>query len=179
MRLFFAITFPESLKDSLAHVATQLQGQLHSGNWTRRDNYHLTLVFLGNMSPGQLASAKEVLHQQIFAPFSISCSGLGRFQKGNRDIWWMGLKPSVSLARLHHSLFAVLWDSGFALEDRPYQPHLTLAREVSTPKDFHPVPELDRSKGLVIPVTSLSLMESVRVDGQLVYREIDRQPASG
>jgi 2'-5' RNA ligase len=60
MRLFFAITFPDRIKTALADISQRLQAQLPSGHWTRRENYHLTLVFLGEMTPTQASAAKTV-----------------------------------------------------------------------------------------------------------------------
>lgn len=203
MRLFFAITFPDRIKTALADISQQLQAQLPSGHWTRRENYHLTLVFLGEMTPTQANAAKAVLHTQAFTAFELNFGDFGRFRKGNRDIWWMGIAQSYELARLYDALFTALTQTGFKLESRPYRPHLTLAREVKTP------PGLSVSAGVyraqnptlpiaaipsetipseticveaipteAIPVEAISLMESVRVDGRLMYREIDRQPAA-
>ena len=178
MRLFYAITLSDAIKTALATTAQQLQTQLSSGRWTRRENYHLTLVFLGEMTPVQTTAAKAVLHSQLFTPFALSFTGLGRFRKGNRDIWWMGIEQSDDLLRLYHSLFTAVTQTGFKLEHRTYRPHLTLAREVATPTGFPFEPDTSNLHGLTMPVKTISLMESVRVDGCLVYREVDRQSAS-
>ena len=202
MRLFFAITFPDRIKTALADISQRLQAQLPSGHWTRRENYHLTLVFLGEMTPTQASAAKTVLHTQVFTAFELNFGAPGRFRKGNRDIWWMGIAQSGELARLHDALFTALTQAGFKLESRPYRPHLTLAREVKTPPGLSVSSGANRAQTLnlpveaipsetipseticveaipteAIPVEAVSLMESVRVDGRLVYREIDRQPA--
>ena len=47
MRLFVAAALPESWKDALDRAARALADQGVRGNFTRRENYHLTLVFLG------------------------------------------------------------------------------------------------------------------------------------
>lgn len=178
MRLFYAIKLPHSVKDALLHITDQLRPCIHSEHWTQRDNYHLTLAFLGEMSAAQVQTAMRVLYIQQFEPFTLTCEGLGYFRRGSRAIWWVGVTPSAALTECHDTLSRDLAAAGLPVDVRNYRPHLTLGREATTPEGFSPEGLAQTAVGLEIPVSVLSLMESVRIDGKLVYRETASQSAS-
>lgn len=169
MRLFFAICFPEEVKDRLAETVFDLSRQA-SGNFTRRENLHLTLAFLGETP--RLRAAQEALSALRSSPFSLSTGELGQFRRAGGDIYWLGFASCPALSAVQEQLAGALKDAGFALEDRPFTPHLTLGRKV------RPNPGFDREKfnrslpELIIPVRKISLMESLCEGGKPAYQEV-------
>jgi RNA 2',3'-cyclic 3'-phosphodiesterase len=95
-----------------------------------RDNIHLTLKFLGNVSPAKLAEVKSALGKVKFEPFSLEIKGAGAFPNMKRmNIIWIGVGEGWSKAQLiFEQTERVLHDVGFSRETRPFSPHITIAR---------------------------------------------------
>lgn len=84
MRLFIAIAFPDKIKDRLKAGMDDLRRQGVRASWSRRENLHLTLEFLG-----ELDSAKEAIaamEQVQAAPFRLEFAPSGRFRRREGDI---------------------------------------------------------------------------------------------
>lgn len=169
MRLFIAVNFQNEVKDSLCGCIERLKENSVRGNFTRRENLHLTLAFLGETPRAD--SAKRAMDAAAGVPFELSIGGFGRFRRGG-DIYWVGVEHSAALTALQASLCGELRREGFSLETREFKPHLTLGREVSL------VPGFDREAfARAIPpmhmrVEKISLMKSERLNGRLTYTEL-------
>ena len=165
MRLFIAITLPPEVKKQLADYAGGIGALADRAKPTRRDNFHLTLAFLGDALTEIEACA--ALSAVSGAPFKLYSDKPGVFKRGGGDIHWLGLKSSAELSALYAKVAAALADVGFKLENRPFSPHITLAREVrGFSKDAGPPPRF------VIPVSALTLMNSEHIGGILTYTPI-------
>lgn len=123
MRLFVAICFDEPCKDVLCAAIAGLKSHARQGNFSRRENLHLTLAFLGETN--RLAAAKQALQSIHTEPFSIELAGLGCFQRSGSGLWWMGVAENKALAALQQQVVTAL--AGFSLEKRAFRPHLTLS----------------------------------------------------
>lgn len=86
MRLFVAICFSDEIKALLSSVCQKLKTQSLSGNFTRPENLHMTLAFIGESN--RVAAVKSAMQQCTGAPFKLSLSGVGRFG----DLWWVGIE---------------------------------------------------------------------------------------
>ena len=91
MRLFVAINFSDETIKWLASLRDELRGNSKSGSFTLTENLHLTLAFIGECSEKQAASVKSVIEAIHFKPFDIAIDRIGRFKRGEGDIWWAGL----------------------------------------------------------------------------------------
>lgn len=172
MRLFVAIELEKTIREGLRAVVGRLQEAGASGNFTRGENLHLTLAFLGETDRTlEISQAMAAVRSD---PFSLSISGLGRFKRRGGDLWWAGLAASKPLLAVQEQLSDHLRAAGFPLEKRPFTAHITLGREVRI------APERSRemlSMPLSLPpieVTKLTLMRSHRVNGVLTYTPINR-----
>ena len=90
----------------------------------------------------------------------------GNGQSKSVSTWWAGVQSSKPLLELQQGLSEKLFDAGFALDKRRYNPHITLGREVVTdtaPWQIQPFGET---------VKSIELMLSERIDGKLAYAAI-------
>lgn len=172
MRLFYAVTLDENCKAALDSCCLALRPYLDKGRFTRLENLHLTLVFLGE---ADLDTAKSCLHRLQAAPFEIAIAGLGRFRQPKGDVLWAGVQPEEGLLRAQKNLEALARQAGFPVEDRPYRPHLTLARGVR----LVPGTDLTDLDSLLpdcgMRVKTVSLMESCRENGRLRYVEQERK----
>jgi len=174
MRLFIAINLNEEVKDFLTAAIQELKTKAVKGNFTRRENLHLTLVFLGELGSDKLGAIKSAMNHMKEEPFRLSFSGFGKFKRNGGDIHWAGVDRSETLFSVQKQLTEELEKAGFRLEDRAYSPHLTLGREVrlaDPSKDIYGALAAER-RGM--SVSRISLMVSERVNGKLTYSEIYR-----
>jgi len=125
MRLFVALPLPEPVEDALWELCS---GISHA-RWTLPDQFHLTLRFLGEVSPAQRQDVEEALAAVQVAPFALSLRGVGHFPpRGRARVLWAGVEPSEPLARLQQQVERQLVRVGLAPEPRKYHAHVTLAR---------------------------------------------------
>ena len=174
MRLFIALNFSDSVKDRLCARRDYLKAASAGGNFTRRENLHLTLAFLGETEKDR--EIREAMQQVKTSVFSFEVGGLGVFRRTGGDLYWLAIQDSPQLKELHTQLWDSLSRIGFMPEDRPFKPHLTLGRQVilNTPiskqefsKQFSP---------LTVEAAKISLVKSARVNGTLVYTELANHP---
>lgn len=166
MRLFIAIRFSPFLIRRLREAVDSLGRQAASAHLTRPENLHLTLAFIGEAD--DIAPICRVMDAAApRRPFGITVGGAGRFD----DLWWAGLQDCPALTALACRLGQGLRQAGYAIEKRPFRPHITLARRVVAHRPIR----------LEIPFTEMtvnhiSLMESRRVEGTTRYTEVYRRP---
>lgn len=94
------------------------------------DELHLTLHFLGELTDVELRSACCKLTEDRFFQFSLQLRGVGQFpDTGPARVLWAGVELSAELQSLHRRLSEILRTAyEFVPDDRPYRPHVTLAR---------------------------------------------------
>ncbi|HHW45699.1 MAG TPA: RNA 2',3'-cyclic phosphodiesterase [Clostridiales bacterium] len=162
MRLFVAIRFTPEVQNTLIDCIKELKSSSLSGNFTRPENLHLTLAFIGETS--NLNAAKKCMDAISCGKFDITLKGFGRFG----DLWWVGLAENPKLSMLVKDLQQRLRDCGFNISTRPFRPHITIAREVKTVSDqIHlNVPNISMT------VDRISLMKSERIEGKLIYTQL-------
>ncbi|MDO4581501.1 MAG: RNA 2',3'-cyclic phosphodiesterase [Bacillota bacterium] len=172
MRLFIAVDLDEELKTRLDELSAAIERQLPYARRTRRENYHLTLAFIGESTrAGELMT----LLGGFDAPaFELRFSKLGRFKRAGGDVLWLGAEPCPPLLTLQKRLAEALRAQGFVIEQRPFRPHLTLLREAAA-QGFD-----ERAYGASLPaftqtVRGVSLFCSERQAGRLVYTELYRR----
>lgn len=172
MRLFIAIALTPALKDWVADIQLQLKPYSAKGRFTRTEHLHLTLVFIGEQdSP---AAAQAALASVEAVPFSMEFSGLGRFRRPGGDIYWLGVTENSVLNSVWRQLVAALARRGIVGEQRPFRPHLTVARELILNDSF---PGASFQQGIVpqtMAVAEISLFRSDRDSGRLRHTEIYR-----
>ncbi len=172
MRLFIAINLTSEIKDYLMSAIQELKKEASKGNFTHRENLHLTLVFLGELSADKTGVIKSAMSRIHWEPFRLSLSGFGKFKRNSGDIHWAGVDKSDALLKIQKQLTAELEKAGFALENREYAPHLTLGREVRLTNPSGNLYESLPAAKQEMTVSRISLMKSERIDGKLVYSEI-------
>lgn len=169
MRLFIAVNFDQKALGRMLAVQQRLR-VLGTGNFSRPENLHLTLAFLGEVAPARLAALHDAMDSTPVLPMSLTFDHVGCFKRDGGDIWWIGLQENALLLSLQQTLSRHLADSGFLIERRRFSPHITLAREVRL------TARPDRGTLLDNPFTAqvntISLMRSERVGGRLTYTEL-------
>jgi len=147
-----------------------------AGNFTLKENFHLTLRFIGEQSESQTKQLITALKETAanMSGFELKLNQVGKFDKGNRKIIWVGLKKSQELDNLYSQLESALEKQEYRKEDRGFSPHVTLAREVKL-DSFEVIANKIAVDNLAIKVKSISLMESKRIGNKLCYVPIARE----
>ena len=130
MRLFVAIDIPREIRDALATFLKDLRGIAPEAKWVRAENLHVTLKFLGETAPEKVSAIVNTLSSLRTAqPVSLEFRGMGFFPNEKRPrVFWSGMDASANLKALAEDIDRSLHQLGFPLEQRPFTPHLTLAR---------------------------------------------------
>lgn len=166
MRTFIAIEIPEAVKTVLSVMQNELRRAQADINWTKPENIHLTLRFLGEVDEKRLEDVKRSCAEAAaeFAPFTLKLNGAGVFPNFRQPkVLWAGLAGELEIAgKLQRRLEAGLTSLGFAPEDKPFKPHLTIGR-VKSPKNARQVAaltEIQTLPDLPFEVQEIVLMKS-------------------
>jgi 2'-5' RNA ligase len=138
VRLFVAIEIPEEIQNVLASFIKELRAAAPHVKWVRAENLHVTLKFLGQTEDTKLAAIEIVLSGVRCAdPVALGFQSLGFFPNEKRPrVFWVGLRASPNLMTIAADIDHAVHQLGFLLEERPFTPHLTLAR--FDPPGIHP-----------------------------------------
>lgn len=132
VRVFVAVDLPASLQGRLGVVAERLHRLPGDARWVSAAHLHLTLRFLGELEAEAVERVKTAVERVAVrhAPFSLTLAGLGLFpEQGAPSVVWVGVNEGrAELTSLQRDLERAFELSGFGPEDRPFAPHLTLAR---------------------------------------------------
>jgi 2'-5' RNA ligase len=130
MRLFVAVAVPPEISSAIATLIQELRSVAPQAKWVRTENMHITLKFIGGTDPGNLhriQSALASIHSD--QPVILEFRGVGFFSSEKRPrVLWIGTESSPNLKALAADIDHSLHQLGFPLENRPFTPHLTLAR---------------------------------------------------
>lgn len=130
MRAFIAIDLPEPIRAALKLKQADFRAACPDARWTHPEGIHLTLKFLGEISDAQVKQVTETLAKlKQFEPFAIRVRGFGFFPDARRPrVFWSGLEAPPALQQLVAQVEGLMEQLGFPKEQRPFAPHLTLAR---------------------------------------------------
>ncbi|HTF09726.1 MAG TPA: RNA 2',3'-cyclic phosphodiesterase [Asanoa sp.] len=173
MRLFVAAYPPEGAVADLAAFVSGLRvGRAAAAGVNTRlarpETYHLTLAFLGDVPDERLADVEAAVSRavdRVKPPVpEVALAGGGRFGRGAFTLMWVGVTGDLDPMRaLHKVLRSSLKRARLPYDDRPWKPHLTLAR----PGDRVPRADVDADRaelnayeGPRWPVRELLLMRS-------------------
>lgn len=126
MRLFIGIGLPPELAQALAHAARALISGHQNLRWTPPENLHLTLSFLGQVTPDRVSNIEQSLAAIHSPSLHLALDGISTFP--NAGILYANIKPTAPLLALAEQVFRTMEACGFPREQRPYAPHITLAR---------------------------------------------------
>src|SRR5271167_1737069 len=125
-RVFFALWPDAPMQAMLAALAREIARE-SGGRPTAPDLIHLTLAFLGEQQADRVDTLRRVGAGIRARTFTLTLDAVGGFPR--TGIAWLGSNaPQPDLAALQGELAAALRVDGFAIDERPYAPHLTLAR---------------------------------------------------
>lgn len=133
-RVFAAVPLPPEIRVA---VADRICDVTIPGRVAPPENWHLTLRFLGTVDePTYDRFLAGLAETETVAPFPVRLGSLGAFPRPKRaTVVWIGVDEGVKqLTRLNEIAEEAAVSAGLSPEERPYVPHLTLAR-VRPPQD--------------------------------------------
>lgn len=192
MRLFVALDLPESVRRGLAETIAKLQriddvaihgapvsapaDALRDQRWTRPENMHVTLKFIGHVAGEKLLEIRDALEPiRSLAPVELRYRGIGYFPDAQRPrVLYCGVDPSPNLAPLAADIGLALEPLGIASEARAFIPHLTLARfNPSQPQNLPPVGDAMQQQDFGdARETEFHLYESMLKPGGAEYKKL-------
>ena len=131
IRSFFAVDIEdEMIVRRLAEVQGMLANTGADLKLVKPQNIHLTVRFLGNISPPMVDAIYEEMKQVSFAPFEIELRGLGAFPRLiHPRVVWAGIRKGADqLVKIFGQLEPRLRGLGFKPDTKGFSPHLTIAR---------------------------------------------------
>ena len=135
----------------------------------RKNNFHLTVQFIGEVDDIQIAKIKEVIDMAVLkiSPFKLLVDNFGVFKRKNTNILWIGIKENAVVSELYKELSTQLKQSNIPFYDKLFMPHITLGRRVLFHEDSKDLNNLIKFEKIIIPVKSITLMASKEEDGKL------------
>ncbi|MBV9408691.1 MAG: RNA 2',3'-cyclic phosphodiesterase [Candidatus Eremiobacteraeota bacterium] len=164
-RLFVAVALDDAARSACADVAERLRAKGFPGRFVPRENYHLTVAFLGGVDGErmtEIGGALESLAPRV-APFAVPLDAVGAFPNGKRPrVAWVGPAiPVPAYGTLCGVVRSQLTAMGFSFDPHA-DPHVTLARSGGE----RALPAVAPPRGAAVTVDALVLYESfTRAEG--------------
>jgi 2'-5' RNA ligase len=124
MRVFFGLDIPAPQRSALAVQ----QFLLPLPKAQDPQDFHLTLVFLGELPEDRVEEAHQIAETLRLPAFDLTIADLGLFGGDRPRVVWAGVQPCEPLMRLQARLETALRRAGFDPDGRRYAPHVTLGR---------------------------------------------------
>ncbi|MEW9667824.1 RNA 2',3'-cyclic phosphodiesterase [Ammoniphilus sp. 3BR4] len=128
---FLAVPIPISLAQRLADWLSSRHEELPFKNKVVAEDYHITLHFLGRAEDKSLSQVIAGIPKakEGISSFSLQATHFGYFgEKQSPRIFWVGTEHERALHELQKATGYVCEQAGFQMENRPYRPHITIAR---------------------------------------------------
>ena len=126
MRLFVGLAVDERVKETLERLTLRLRAKEDGLRWSAPDQWHVTLVFLGEVDDGARARLVRELAEVRQPVLTLRMERLGVFERAG--ILHAEVEASTELLRLYEAVAAAVKRVGLEVEERPYRAHITLAR---------------------------------------------------
>lgn len=133
LRAFIAVEIPSGIHQAIDKQLAPIRAALNASlvRWVPAENVHLTLKFLGDVSPANLEMLEQMLRVEVsqHRAFELGFGGLGAFPNPKRPrVIWIGIQAPAELGALQHGIEAATATLGYPDERRPFSPHLTIGR---------------------------------------------------
>ena len=163
-RLFFALNPGPRVRDEVATVQRDCGAE---GRAVPRENFHVTLAFLGMQDEAVIPEVCAVAASLPFPPCDVVLDRLGRFKRAG--VLWLGASEVPPLlADFQHRLVGALLAAKIGYDQKPWKLHLTLYRKLRTwPPNMGTIAVRWQLDGF-------SLVESVSVNRGVIYHDLAR-----
>lgn len=133
MRAFIAGIIDKNQVNSLVSIRDSVAESALRSRPVIRENLHITLEFLGDITGHQVDIARDILDSLDFHPVPLTIDRIGAFRSPDGSLVWAGPGKAPELIRVQRRLHQALREEGFRLEERRFLPHVTLLRKAVAP----------------------------------------------
>jgi RNA 2',3'-cyclic 3'-phosphodiesterase len=185
MRLFVALEISEAVRENLAAIRNNFSSIDSQVRWVPPQNLHVTLKFIGSVPQEKLEPIIEALRRvRADKPVKLNFRGMGGSSAG---VYWIAIEPCPALEALAAHIDHSLEPLGIASENRPFNPHVTVAR-FKDRKILRKLDELMRENGSLgkghypkcdfgsMSASEFHLMESATLPSGPIYSEVQSFP---
>ena len=130
VRAFVALEIPSDVVDSLVQAQKELEATGADIKLVERENLHLNLKFLGELADAEVSESKSRLSRLSLKGADVNVKGVGAFPTSARPrVIWAGIAPEDEplVTPIAREVIGALEGIG-ERDDRPFRPHITLAR---------------------------------------------------
>ena len=134
LRLFVALRVPGAVQREIGKAQTELRRALTPGaaSWTREEQFHLTLRFLGDVDASRVGELTEALRGACggFAPMKLCAKQIGFFPNARAPrVLWVGIQDAAgNLPALQMAIVRATAEFGSQPDGKKFAAHITLAR---------------------------------------------------
>lgn len=130
--MFVAVPLPPAARAAVAAAAAEWRRDAPPASWVPAENLHVTLRFLGEVPDEQVVAISAAISGSLahHVDLPVRLGSAGAFPSAARArVLWVGVDdPAGGVAAIEASLGEHLATLGFEPEDRPFRPHVTVAR---------------------------------------------------
>lgn len=168
MRVFIALRIPDKTRDNLDRSASQFKALATGGAFVPKENYHITLHFLGNVEPNSLIFVQSAMDsvKNLPAP-KLAVNQFAVLRASN--VVCARFNKNAELTALHDALADSLEKMGFTVERRAYRPHTTIIRKYSFDLPFSEVTKCVDVYNKPFDAPEVILYQSVFTDNGVTY----------
>lgn len=132
LRAFIAVELPLEIRQTVCAATSTLRNEIGAlVRWIPIENMHLTLKFLGDVSPSNVELLSQMLRAEmdLFNCFDLRLNGLGSFPNLKRPrVLYIGIQAPAALEALQRGIESASSRLGYGSEERGFSPHLTIGR---------------------------------------------------
>jgi RNA 2',3'-cyclic 3'-phosphodiesterase len=169
LRAFIAVELPLEIRQSVCEATSKLRKEIGAlVRWVPLENMHLTLKFLGDVSPSNIDLLSGMLRSEtdLFNCFDLHLNGLSSFPSLKRPrVIYIGIQAPAALESLQRGIESASRRLGYESEERGFSPHLTLGRV----KQNITVPEQQMIRR-ALEVTKIDSLGTARVDSVQLFK---------
>jgi len=169
LRAFIAVEIPSEIQQKIHRETENFRRGINSlVRWVPPPNMHLTLKFLGDVSPNSVEFLVQMLRNEAdhVQNFEIHLAGLGAFPNLKRPrVLYIGIQAPAALDALARGIESASRRLGYEAEERPFSAHLTLGRvrQSVTPAEQQQIRR-------AIESTQVDLLGTARVDSVHLFK---------
>ncbi len=169
LRTFIAVDIPPGIQQAIQQHVDYLRKAIGDPvRWVPVQNIHLTLKFLGDVSPSNVDVLTQMLRAEADScpSFDISVGGLGSFPNSKRPrVLFIGTHAPAGLEALQHGIESAAARLGYEPDLRPFSPHLTIGRV----RDTASAADLQRIRKTLEEI-KIDSLGTARVDSVHLYK---------
>lgn len=129
MRLFLALDIDDDIRERITRFVDGVRNFAPDARWMQPESLHVTLKFIGEQPESVMENIKRAMATVSAGTTQIDFRGYGFFPTSkSARVFWIGMNSGPELVALAAAIDDTMPSLGIPKEDRPFSPHLTLAR---------------------------------------------------